>query len=121
MVSGTGGMYGMMYVRGHPSVYDEWEKLGNPGWSYREIEKYFEMAENPIHPSFIKERMFKSINTGNPMIIDKFCHKPDFAYEVLKAAKEMGHRTEGLSGDRQTGFMIAPMLVQNGLRGTTSR
>ncbi|XP_016843208.1 glucose dehydrogenase [FAD, quinone] [Nasonia vitripennis] len=121
MVSGTGGMYGMMYARGHPSVYDDWARQGNPGWSYKELEEYFDRAENPINPKFVTDRMFKNINTGGPMTIDNFSHKPEFADEILKAAAEMGYRTAGLHGEKQTGFMVAPMLTQDGLRGTTSR
>lgn len=121
MVSGTGGMYGMMYARGHPSIYDEWARQGNPGWSYKELEEYFERAENPINPKFVKDQLFKNINTGGPMTIDYFSHKPEFAEELLKAAAEMGYRTAGLHGEQQTGFMVAPMLTQDGLRGTTSR
>ncbi|CAB0043381.1 unnamed protein product [Trichogramma brassicae] len=121
MVSGTSGMYGMMYMRGHPSTYDEWSKLGNPGWSYAEIEKYFERAENPVNRKHARNGMFKSTNSSGPMTIDYFTHKPAFADEVIRAADELGYKTAGLRQDRQTGFMIAPMLVQDGLRGTTSR
>ncbi|XP_011501811.1 PREDICTED: glucose dehydrogenase [FAD, quinone]-like [Ceratosolen solmsi marchali] len=121
MVSGTGGMYGMMYVRGHPSIYDEWERMGNPGWSYKELEEYFERAENPISPEFARNKMFKKINTGAPMTIDYFGHRPYFAEEMLNAAAELGYRISGLRDTSQTGFMVAPMLTQDGMRGTTSR
>lgn len=37
---------GMVYVRGHPSDFDNWEKLGAEGWSYKDVLPYFERAEN---------------------------------------------------------------------------
>lgn len=122
MVSGTGGMYGMMYARGHPSIYDEWSRLmGNSDWSYAELERYFERAENPVDPRLVEHGVFARTDTDAPMTIDYFGHKPGFADELLRAAAEMGYRTSGLAGKRQTGFMVAPMLTQNGLRGTTAR
>ena len=36
----------MLYVRGHRWDYDHWASLGNEGWSYDEILKYFKKAEH---------------------------------------------------------------------------
>ncbi|KAJ8682936.1 hypothetical protein QAD02_018728 [Eretmocerus hayati] len=120
MVSGTGGMYGMMYVRGHPSIFDEWERMGNPGWAYSDVKKFFEYAENPINPIFVKHKMFDKTNTEGPMTIDHFSHIPKFSEDLLQAASELGYSTV-VNKDGHTGFMVAPMLTQDGLRGTTSR
>ena len=118
MVSGSGGINGMMYYRGHPSVYDEWAELGNPGWSYKDVKQYFERAENPINRNLT---IFDKFNTGNPLIIDQFPYQPPFADELLKAASELGYITTGMREYNYTGFSKAPILVQNGERGTTSR
>ncbi|XP_024941661.1 glucose dehydrogenase [FAD, quinone] isoform X2 [Cephus cinctus] len=121
MVSGTGGLYGMMYVRGHPEVYNKWARMGNVGWSYNEIEHYFERAENPKSAEMVRSSKFARTREGGPVYIDHFPHKPDFSEDLLSAAKELGHRTGWLNGYNQTGFMVAPMMTQHGLRGTTSR
>lgn len=121
MVSGTGGMYGMMYVRGHPWVYDTWASMGNPGWSYSEIKKYFEMAENPEKDRMVDDTVRNSNSHRNPLHIKYFSHQPEFAQDLVRAAAEMGYNTRPLVGYNQTGFMVAPMIMKNGLRGTTSR
>jgi choline dehydrogenase len=36
----------MAYVRGNPTDYDEWSKLGNKGWSYDEVLPYFRKSES---------------------------------------------------------------------------
>lgn len=121
MVSGTGGMNGMMYVRGHPEIYNKWARSGNPGWSYEEIEHYFERAENPVNMKLVQDEIFKKTQTGGPINIDLFSHKPIFSDDLLKAAKELGYEIQRLRAYNQTGFMVAPMMTSNGLRGTTSR
>ncbi|KYQ50435.1 Glucose dehydrogenase [acceptor] [Trachymyrmex zeteki] len=82
MIAGTGALHGMMYVRGHPEIYNQWAREGNLGWSYDEISHYFERVENLIDPTIV---------------------------------------TSQLKEYNQTGFMIAPMTVKNGMRLTTSR
>ncbi|XP_057339322.1 glucose dehydrogenase [FAD, quinone]-like [Microplitis mediator] len=121
MVSGTGGMYGMMYVRGHPEVYNRWAQAGNKGWSYLDVEHYFERAENPEMPGMTSGPPFQRTKAGGPVRIEYFPYKPPFGDEILRAASELGYRTSELYGERQTGFMVAPMMTQGGLRGTTSR
>lgn len=121
MVSGTGGLYGMMYVRGHPEIYNKWARAGNVGWAYNDIEHYFERAEGPVKPEMVSGNRFPRTKSGGPLNIDHFPHKPDFSDDLLDAAKELGYRTAGLHGFNQTGFMVAPMMTDRGLRGTTSR
>ncbi|KAK2580032.1 hypothetical protein KPH14_012319 [Odynerus spinipes] len=119
MISGTGGMYGMMYARGHPEIYNKWARDGNVGWAYDEIEHYFQRAENPIDPNMLSGSG-RTVPNG-PMKIQYYSHKPEFADVMLKAASELGYRTSNLKEYTQTGFMIAPMTVDEGMRGTTSR
>ena len=35
----------MVYVRGHAHDFDEWEKMGATGWSYKNCLPYFQRAE----------------------------------------------------------------------------
>ncbi|MFL5788682.1 MAG: GMC family oxidoreductase [Flavisolibacter sp.] len=36
----------MAYVRGNPEDYNEWAKLGNEGWSFKEVLPYFKKSEH---------------------------------------------------------------------------
>ncbi|KAL6259290.1 hypothetical protein P5V15_009209 [Pogonomyrmex californicus] len=119
MVAGTGGLHGMMYIRGHPEIYNRWAR-GNLGWSYDEISYYFERVENPIDPTILSDKP-RSLKENGPMNIQYYPHKPDFADVLLTAAGELGYRTSQLKEYNQTGFMVAPMTIKNGMRLTTSR
>src|SRR3989440_3481550 len=42
---GSSNLYIMMHVRGHPSDFDNWAYQGAAGWSYRDLEPYFDRLE----------------------------------------------------------------------------
>lgn len=44
-LGGSSSVNGMIYSRGQPLDYDTWEKMGNPGWGFASIEKYFRTLE----------------------------------------------------------------------------
>ena len=45
-LGGSSSSNAMCYMRGHPSDYDAWEKLGNPGWSFRDLLPYFKRSQH---------------------------------------------------------------------------
>jgi choline dehydrogenase len=54
VVGGTSTINGCIWIRGSAADYDEWEWLGNPGWSFQDLLPYFRMAERdpqggPLH------------------------------------------------------------------------
>ena len=44
-LGGSSAINAMLYVRGHPSDYDDWANLGCDGWSWRDVLPYFRRAE----------------------------------------------------------------------------
>ncbi|KAJ8668551.1 hypothetical protein QAD02_010214 [Eretmocerus hayati] len=129
MVGGTGGMNGMMYVRGHPSIYDEWEAMGNPGWSYSKVEKYFERAENPsgselhrfdLGRSNVSHTLHKD-SIEHPLFLGRFNHHPSFADDILKAAGELGYKTKGITPGIDPGVMIPNFVIKDGMRNSPAR
>src|SRR5574337_539862 len=45
-LGGSSSSNAMCYTRGHPSDYDAWRDLGNPGWGYSDVLAYFKRSEN---------------------------------------------------------------------------
>jgi choline dehydrogenase-like flavoprotein len=47
-LGGSSAINAMLYVRGHPSDYDEWADLGCEGWDYQSVLPYFRKSEGNI-------------------------------------------------------------------------
>lgn len=49
-LGGSSTINAMIYAHGHPSDYDHWAELGNPGWGFDDVLEYFKRSEcNAIH------------------------------------------------------------------------
>ncbi|TRY76184.1 hypothetical protein TCAL_14751 [Tigriopus californicus] len=70
-LGGSSMLNWMLYVRGNPKDYDEWEAMGNPGWSYKDVLPYFKKSER-----FFGEVAEKDTHHGmkGPMSVMKVPH-----------------------------------------------
>lgn len=50
MIGGCSSANAMMYNKGAPDDYDEWERLGNKGWGYKDIAPYLKKSEKFHQP-----------------------------------------------------------------------
>lgn len=48
LLGGTSAINGMVHTRGFPADFDGWAELGCNGWSYAEVEGYFDRAERRL-------------------------------------------------------------------------
>ena len=58
VVGGGSVVNGMQWDRGTDSDYDSWEQLGNPGWGYAGLQKYFKKSTKFDAPSDAVQKHF---------------------------------------------------------------
>lgn len=80
-------MNGMMYMRGSRKDYDNWEKLGNIGWSYGDVLPYFKKSENNLQLGSVDAGYH---SRGGPLAVTQFNHHFPISYDILNAGKELG-------------------------------
>ena len=49
VLGGCSSINAMIYMRGQPRDYDEWARLGNPGWEWKSVLPFFKASEHYVH------------------------------------------------------------------------
>ena len=115
VVGGSSSINGMVYVRGNPLDYDEWESSGATGWNYQNCLPYFKKLEN--------HQCLSSEYTGNdgPVAVSGGNNMRNPLYRAfINAGVEAGYtETEDYNGFRQEGFSQKFMNVDKGIRAST--
>ncbi|KAJ9599630.1 hypothetical protein L9F63_026521, partial [Diploptera punctata] len=102
----------------HKRDYDQWEKLGNKGWSYNDVFPYFlksedigirELLNSPYH------------STGGYLNVQEAAYKTPLSPAFLEAGRELGHRVGDPSAESQLGFSYAQATIRNGTRCSASK
>lgn len=115
VLGGCSSINGMVYMRGHPLDFDEWEESGASGWNYSSVLPYFKKAEARLDGG----------NTwrgdSGPM---KTCYgslKNPLYRTFIEAGKQAGYPvSDDLNGYQQEGFGRFDMTVYQGRRWSTA-
>ncbi|XP_011262046.1 glucose dehydrogenase [FAD, quinone] [Camponotus floridanus] len=118
VLGGTSVMNGMTYMRGSRKDYDDWARLGNVGWSYRDVLPFFIRSEDNQQ---VNSMDYGFHGVGGPLTVMQFPYHPPLSFALLEAGKELGYDTVDLNGRTHTGFAIAQTTSRNGSRLSTSR
>jgi choline dehydrogenase len=116
VLGGSSSVNAMIYMRGHHQDYDQWEALGNKGWSFADILPYFKKAENQERgPSKLHEvggPLNVSDQRGDNFLIPRF----------LDAARAQGYEmTDDFNGEQQDGFGLFQVTCVDGKRCSAAK
>nr|CAD7398693.1 unnamed protein product [Timema cristinae] len=119
VMGGSSVLNYMIYSRGNRRDYDEWEKLGNTGWSYKDILPYFRKSEDTTIPNLTKDKTYHS--TGGYLTVSYAPYRTPLAKAFIEAGLETGSKELDYNGEVQTGFSYLQATMKNGTRWSSSR
>ena len=125
-LGGSSAINAMCYTRGNASDYDQWAKLGNNGWSYREVLPWFRKAENyepgANAPGGLPPGIADYHGTGGPLNVAELRDKSPLSQAFLDAAAQAGHpATTDFNGAQQEGMGWYKVMQKDGQRCSNAR
>jgi choline dehydrogenase-like flavoprotein len=63
VIGGASAINGMVFHRGGPKDYDAWENLGNKGWGWKDLKKYFIKVSNGGQLEMVREEQRHSTDS----------------------------------------------------------
>jgi choline dehydrogenase len=116
VLGGCSSINGMMYSRGNRADYDEWARLGLPGWSFTDVLPYFRRSEG----SWRGESEFHG--ASGPMTVSKHATDKYVYPRLIATAQKLGFpHLQDFHGAEQEGFSAPDFNVQRGRRVSTSQ
>jgi choline dehydrogenase len=111
VLGGSSSINALLWYRGHPSDYDDWEARGAKGWNYRSLLPYFKRSEDWQDG----ETAYRG--AGGPIRIETPSDPHPIALSMLEGAAQLGL---GVIADANAatneGATLANLTVANGRR-----
>ncbi|XP_069986833.1 glucose dehydrogenase [FAD, quinone] [Penaeus vannamei] len=118
VVGGSSTINFMMYLRGNRRDFDNWEAMGNPGWSYRDVLPYFIKSEDYRGTRHGATAAYHGF--GGPLTVeDKHWYTP-LLNGFLKAGQQLGYNVIDANGPEMIGFSVPDMTTRDGWRWSTA-
>ncbi len=115
-LGGSSAINAMVYMRGHPSDYDDWAALGNRGWGWADVLPVFKRAEN--NEQFDDEWHGR----GGPLNVARLRTDNAFHAHFLAAARQAGYPLNAdFNGAEQEGLGLHQVTQKDGERHSAYR
>lgn|SRR5574340_949615 len=115
-LGGSSSINGLVYVRGQAEDYDRWARLGNGGWSWKEVLPYFIKAET-------NQRGANAYHGDRgPLHVSDVGVKHPLVEAFIGASQELGiPPNDDFNGRTQEGAGYYQTTTRRGLRASTAR
>lgn len=117
-MGGTSVINFMVYTRGFKSDYDLWQSMGNDGWGYKDVFKYFMKSENIDVPNLKKSKYHAS---GGYLNIERPKWRTPLVGAFLEEGKNMGYPSGDSEGLTPLGFYHVLTNTKDGARQSASK
>lgn len=116
LLGGSSSINGMVYIRGQREDFDDWAKLGNPGWGYEDVLPYFRKSEDN------DEGANRWRATGGPWKISGIKGREQEVVKLaVKAALSKGWPANpDFNGETQEGVGLYQFSFRNGQRTSSA-
>ncbi|NKB52765.1 MAG: choline dehydrogenase [Rhizobiaceae bacterium] len=112
VIGGSSSINGMVYVRGHAKDFDHWEESGATGWSYADVQPYFQRAETSHGGAKGEGR-----GTDGPLHVGRGPRENPLFDAFVEAGRQAGFEvTDDYNGLKQEGFGPMEQTVHKGRR-----
>ncbi|XP_034936857.1 glucose dehydrogenase [FAD, quinone]-like [Chelonus insularis] len=118
VLGGSSVLNAMVYVRGNRNDFDNWERMGNKGWSYDDVLPYFIKSEDNRNPYLARTPYH---GTGGLLTIQEPPWRTPLSIAFIQAGTELGYTNRDINGANQTGFMLTQSTIRRGSRCSTAK
>ena len=116
VLGGSSALNGLLYIRGDRHDYDNWEDLGNEGWSYKDVLPYFKKFECQENGSNEYHGVDGELKVSNLRL------KRKIADLFIKASEEIGiPNNPDCNGENQEGVGYFQQTSFKGFRRSSYR
>ena len=115
VLGGSSSINGLIYIRGQKEDFDDWDSLGNPGWSYEDMLPYFIKSED-------QERgADKYHGVGGGLKVSDMRTQRQVCDAFIDGATEIGiPRNNDFNGAQQEGAGYYQLTARKGFRCSTA-
>ncbi|CAG9861852.1 unnamed protein product [Phyllotreta striolata] len=117
VMGGSSTINYMIYIRGHPDDYDEWERMGNTGWSYSDVLPYFIKSEDSRDHKGIDPRYH---GKGGYQTVERFPYQDENTIGLLRSYQELGLPEVDQNSEQLIGTMLMQHTSRDGERLSTN-
>ncbi|PSN54408.1 Glucose dehydrogenase [FAD, quinone] [Blattella germanica] len=119
VVGGSSSLNFMIATRGSWESYDNWVRMGNPGWGSRDILPYFRMIEDMTIPELRSDTTYHRV--GGDLSISDVPFRTPVAHAFVEGGRELGYDYMDYNGQYQRGMNYLQSNLKNGTGFSSSR
>ncbi|XP_011164993.1 glucose dehydrogenase [FAD, quinone] [Solenopsis invicta] len=119
VVGGSSVLNYMIATRGSSEDYNRWAEMGNDGWAYKDVLKYFKKLETIHIPELESDTAYHG--TDGPVHISYAEFRTQLSDAYLEAGKELGYPVIDYNGKNEIGFSYLQTTTFKGTRMSSNR